>query len=94
MPFVAPISRQSLLGGRLTIKAASGLTGLLGLAVFSAVFLVAAEQWSDARTRSAETSAESALVATEQWGLETARLLTAHQGLTGVGLLFNSPSRD
>ncbi len=90
MPFVAPISRQSLLGGRLTTKAASGLTGLLG----SAVFLVAAEQWSDARTLSAETSAESPLVATEQWGSETARLLTAHQGLTGVGLLFNSPSRD
>jgi hypothetical protein len=93
MPFVAPVSRPSLLSQRPGDKGVPSLAGLAGLIVFSAVVLVATVQWPDPEASGLETLSERP-APTEQWGSEPSRLLQAHQGLTGIGLLHSIPHRD
>jgi hypothetical protein len=93
MPFVAPVSRPSLLSQRPGDKGMPSLAGLAGLIVFSAVVLVATVQWPNPDAAGPETLSDSP-APTDQWGSEPSRLLQAHQGLTGIGLLHNGPHRD
>jgi hypothetical protein len=93
MPFVAPVSRPPLLSQRPGDKGMHSLAGLAGLISFSAVVLVATVQWPDPDASGLETLSESP-APTDQRGSEPSRLLQAHQGLTGIGLLHSGPHRN